>query len=105
MRSSPVTARIGRGTELIIVDDQQEDYKMTKEKFIQSYQDSLIQIPQEWVSDNEKVSKFMTAVRNTLYSLPGQKWFLDRTVTYQAWRDIGRRGTPTLKKLKALPDA
>jgi hypothetical protein len=71
---------------------------MTKQQFITIYREKVSALP--WAIDSEKLECFMQSVENTLAG--ASTWNHDGPSTIVAWREIGGKGKPTLKALRAL---
>jgi hypothetical protein len=71
---------------------------MTKEQFITIYREKVSALP--WANDAEKLQRFMQSVENTIAG--ACTWNHDGPSTVAAWREIGGKGKPTLKALRAL---
>lgn len=77
---------------------------MTKEAFLAALREQLKMLyGSGWASDEAKLARFMSAVEETIHS-PRNIWNMDGPATVAAWRQIGGKGKPTYKALRALPD-
>lgn len=73
---------------------------MTKEQFIEAYTRHLV-ARYTWAADQKKLVRFIQSVRATLDG--GNTWDHHGDAVTAAWRDLGGKGAPTLKALRALP--
>ncbi len=73
---------------------------MTKDAFLTAYRAHLT-ATHAWAQDRTRLHIFMDAVANTLNG-PAATWNHDGDAVRAAWRDIGGKGKPTLKALRAL---
>jgi hypothetical protein len=71
---------------------------MTKQQFITIYREKVSSLP--WAIDLEKLGRFMQSMENTLAG--DSTWNHDGPSVVAAWREIGGKGKPTLKALRAL---
>jgi hypothetical protein len=71
---------------------------MTKQQFITTYKEKVSALP--WAIDSEKLGRFMQSMENTLAG--ASTWNHDGPSTVAAWREMGGKGKPTLKALRAL---
>lgn len=75
----------------------------TKSEFLVLYQRELIK-RFKWAEDADKLARFMGAVRDTLDSATGS-WDYGGEASKVVWQALGGKGKPTLKALRALPNA
>ena len=75
---------------------------MTKDKFLAAYEQSILQT-YGWAKNDNTRGKFMKSVQETLAG--AATWDHSGPVAVDAWHAIGGRGRPTLKALRALPEA
>jgi hypothetical protein len=73
---------------------------MTKSSFLRAYREKLSALP--WASNPEKLEKFLASCRATIDG--ASTWNHDGESCVAAWREIGGKGKPTLKALRALPE-
>jgi hypothetical protein len=74
----------------------------TKRHFIAAYANALTRA-YPWAQDDEKMSKFLDSVRKTLDG--AGTWHHEGDCVAEAWKEVGGKGKPTLKALRALPEA
>lgn len=74
---------------------------MTRSKFLATYRQELLYMFPKWTGEPAAVASFMLGVAETLDG--GNRWIADGIALKAAWRLIGGKGRPTLKKLRALP--
>lgn len=74
---------------------------MTRDAFLAAYERQLV-ATYEWAADVEQRARFMDKVRETL-TTDRSPWAYDGPCTTAAWREIGGKGKPTRKALRALP--
>lgn len=74
---------------------------MTREQFIEAYRAQII-ASYAWAKKPEKLEKFMASMANTLTG-EVTTWSHEGKSTEAAWKQIGGKGKPTLKALRALP--
>jgi hypothetical protein len=76
---------------------------MTKTAFIAAYRAKLIDL-YAWAQDATKLDRFMSSVASTIgFTLGGTApWNHEGAAVTAAWREIGGKGKPTLKALRAL---
>jgi hypothetical protein len=72
----------------------------TKQGFIDAYRARLL-ATYTWTSNAAKFERYMASVQETLNGANG--WNHRGEAVTAAWRDIGFKGQPTLKGLRALP--
>lgn len=72
---------------------------MTRTAFLAAYRAHLVAM-YPWTADANKLDRFMTGVEDTLNG--GHQWNHDGQAVTAAWREIGGKGKPTLKALRAL---
>ncbi len=72
---------------------------MTKQQFITIYREKVSALP--WAIDSEKLERFMQSASDTIENKTNS-WNHDGPSTIVAWREIGGKGKPTLKALRAL---
>lgn len=73
---------------------------MTRDQFLAKYAQHLT-ATYPWARDEAKLTRFMAGVAKTL---DGERtWNHDGECVTAAWREIGGKGKPTLKALRALP--
>lgn len=74
---------------------------MNRAAFLTAYRTRLL-TAYTWTSDTGKLERFLSSVTETLAGR-ATSWNHDGDCVTAAWRDIGGRGRPTLKALRALP--
>lgn len=75
---------------------------MTKQAFLTAYRQSLL-ARYPWAQNNDKLERFLSSCEVTLNG--GSSWNHDGDSVVDAWKAIGGQGKPTLKALRALPEA
>jgi hypothetical protein len=75
---------------------------MTKAAFLKAYETRIV-ASHAWAKDTTRLAIFMRAVSETLSGVSGS-WDHRGGAAVEAWRDIGGKGKPTLKALRALAD-
>ena len=76
----------------------------TKSGFVLAIEREIVQ-RHAWAKDAAKLATFMDAVRNTITTTAsGHIWHHQGPASDAAWREIGGKGKPSLKALRALPD-
>lgn len=76
---------------------------MTKQGFFEAYRRHLL-ATYDWAKANPvKLDRFMDSCINTVYG-PENTWNHDGECVRAAWREIGGKGTPSLKTLRGLPN-
>lgn len=74
---------------------------MSRQKFLDLYRAALI-ATYAWARDDAaKLERFMLSVEETLAS-KHSTWNHSGDAVTVAWREMGQRGKPTLKQLRAL---
>jgi hypothetical protein len=73
---------------------------MTRQAFLDAYRARLVQ-SYPWAADPCRLANFMTSVELTVRGY-ATSWNHSGECVTAAWRDIGGRGKPTLKALRAL---
>lgn len=76
---------------------------MNKQNFYSAYRESLVRA-YLWAQDDAKLERFMGSVKGTMEG-GAKTWNHDGESVIEAWRSIGGKGKPTLKALRALPEA
>jgi hypothetical protein len=74
---------------------------MTKSLFLRAYREKLSALP--WASNPEKLERFMEACRSTIEN-ETTSWNHGFESCLAAWHEIGGKGKPTLKALRALAE-
>jgi hypothetical protein len=72
---------------------------MTKEQFITIYREKVSALP--WANDSEKLQRFIQSASDTIEN-KANSWNFNGPSSVAAWREIGGKGNPTLKALRAL---
>lgn len=75
---------------------------MTKNRFLSAYRAAL-KGAYTWTRDEDKLTKFMDGVANTIKSNNVSIWNASGDAMQKAWKDIGMKGKATLKGLRSLP--
>lgn len=76
----------------------------SKQQFMGTYRSMLMDTPEyEWAHDADRLERFMSSVRNTLFT-QANTWNIDSPVVGRAWKKIGLKGRPSYKGLRALSD-
>ena len=73
---------------------------MTKTKFLTLYRAELV-ARYSWASDTAKLDRFMQSVSDTIHGSVNT-WNNDGEAVISAWKQIGGKGKPTYKALRAL---
>lgn len=75
---------------------------ITKDTFLIEYRAVLLSTF-GWANDRDKLNRFMESVAITLNVGGPQTWDHHGEAVARAWRNIGAKGKPTLKAMRALP--
>lgn len=75
----------------------------TKAAFLAEYETRLA-MTYEWAQDEDRLKTAMEQVRTTI-NTDKAPWFHKGPTTIGVWKRMGFKGQPTLKALRALPDA
>lgn len=73
---------------------------MTRAAFLVAYEKQVRAY--QWAGDQARFETFMAKVRETLDGR-GIPWAWNSDGSIAAWKEIGGKGKPTLKALRALP--
>lgn len=74
----------------------------TKSEFLEEYRRNII-ARYTWAEDSEKLERFMESAMETI-TTELTTWDKEGDAVNRAWRAIGKKGKPTYKALRALPD-
>lgn len=74
----------------------------TKQQFLCAYRNHII-ASYAWASDEAKLNRFLESVEATIKTTQAP-WDFHGAAVKKAWHNIGGKGSPTLKALRALPD-
>jgi len=75
----------------------------TKAAFLAEYE-KRIALNQEWARDAGRLERAMEKVRATI-TTDRAPWMASGPTLIEVWKRMGFKGRPTLKALRALPDA
>jgi hypothetical protein len=75
---------------------------MTKANFLKAYEARIV-ASHAWAKDMTRLATFMRVASETLSGVSGS-WDHRGGAAVEAWHDIGGKGKPTLKALRALVD-
>jgi len=75
----------------------------TKTEFLDTYR-LILPTMYPWAHNREKLDKYMSNVSDTIRDENIKTWNASGDMLRRAWKEIGMKGTPTLKGLRALPD-
>lgn len=77
---------------------------MTKQAFLNAYR-ALLVSTHAWAQDEAKLNRFMASVEDTIKTHSRKtSWSKDGKAAMMAWREIGGKGKPSYRALRALPD-
>jgi hypothetical protein len=75
----------------------------TKQAFLAEYRRVLVRTGEPWCLEEARINKFMNSVATTVRG--GNTWNHNSLSARKAWRNIGGKGSYSLKALRALPEA